>query len=280
MIILRRKTKDERRKNCVILSEVEGSRAVMNESCHCEAKKPATSEAWWKQSLSHLVLIAIFFLASAAFAAPKSAAAYYGDAAFQYIENRLPSAEITCNEGLQHYPNDQKLQMLLDRIKEAKNEQKNENKKNDKNQDNNDQNQNDQNQDQNQDKQNQDQNKDQQNQQNQDQNQNQNGDQSSSSQNDQNQDKQDQGQNGGQSSSSQSQSSDSNGGAGEQPQQPEQSEGNSSDSNGGEPEQQPLAPGEMTPEEAAQLLKDFDEQNGERKPWKPVRGQVRPAKDW
>ena len=31
---------------------------------------------------------------------------------------------------------------------------------------------------------------------------------------------------------------------------------------------------------AAQLLKDFDEQNGERKPWKPVRGQVRPAKDW
>ena len=241
MIILRRKTKDERRKNCVILSEVEGSRAVMNESCHCEAKKPATSEAWWKQSLSHLVLIAIFFLASAA--------AYYGDAAFQYIENRLPSAEITCNEGLQHYPNDQKLQMLLDRIKEAKNEQKNENKKNDKNQDNNDQNQNDQNQDQNQDKNNQDQNKDQQNQ---DQ-QNQNGDQSSSSsQNDENQEPQNQG--------NQGQSSDSNGSEEEQPQQ--------------------LAPGELTPEEAAQLLKDFDEQNGERKPWKPVRGQARPAKDW
>ena len=275
MIILRRKTKDERRKNCVILSEVEGSRAVMNESCHCEAKKPATSEAWWKQSLSHLVLIAIFFLASAAFAAPKSAAAYYGDAAFQYIENRLPSAEITCNEGLQHYPNDQKLQMLLDRIKEAKNEQKNENKKNDKNQDNNDQNQNDQNQDENQDKNNQDQNK---NQQNQDQ-QNQNGDQSSSSsQNDENQDQQNQG-NQGQSSDSNAQSSDSNGG-GEQ-QQPQQPEAGSSDSNGSEEEQpQQLAPGELTPEEAAQLLKDFDEQNGERKPWKPVRGQARPAKDW
>ena len=220
----------------------------------------------------------VLFLAVSAFAAPKSASAYYGDAAFQYIENRLPTAEITCNEGLQYYPNDQKLQMLLDRIHEAKDEQKNENKKNDPK---NDQNQNDQNQDQNQDKQNQDQNKDQQNQQNQDQNQNQNGDQSSSSQNDQNQDKQDQGQNGGQSSSSQSQSSDSNGGAGEQPQQPEQSEGNSSDSNGSDQEQeQPLAPGELTPEEAAQLLKDFDEQNGERKPWKPVRGQVRPAKDW
>ena len=121
----------------------------------------------------------VFFLAVAAFAAPKSASAYYSDAAFQYIENRLPSAEITCNEGLQYYPNDQKLQMLLDRIHEAKDEQKNENKKNDKNQDNNQ----DQNQDQNKDENQQDQNKDQQNQ-----DQNQNGDgQSSSSESDQNQ---------------------------------------------------------------------------------------------
>ena len=257
MAMLRRKTKDERRENCVILSGVEGSSYIMS-------------------------LLFVMLFAVVAFAAPKSASAYYGDAAFQYIENRLPTAEITCNEGLQYYPNDQKLQMLLDRIHEAKDEQKNENKKNDPK---NDQNQNDQNQDQNQDKQNQDQNKDQQNQdqQNQDQNQNQNGDQSSSSaQNDQNQDQQDQGQNGGQSSSSQGgESSDSNGGAGEQPQQPEQSEGNSSDSNGSDQEQpQPLAPGELTPEEAAQLLKDFDEQNGERKPWKPIRGQARPARDW
>ena len=97
-------------------------------------------------------------LSVAAFAAPKSAAAYYGDAAFQYIENRLPTAEITCNEGLQYYPNDQKLQMLLDRIHETKDEQKNENKKNDPK---NDPNQNDQNQDQNRDKQNQEQNKEQ-----------------------------------------------------------------------------------------------------------------------
>ena len=205
---------------------------------------------------------AVMFLSVAAFAAPKSASAYYSDAAFQYIENRLPSAEITCNEGLQYYPNDQKLQMLLDRIHEAKDEQKNENKKNDKNQDNNqDQNQQDQ------------------------QNQDQNGDgQSSSSGEDQNQD-QNQDQNGGQSSSSQeggsseSNSSDSNGGAGEQP-QPEQPEEDSSDSqsdssdDGAEPEEQPAQMGEMSPEEAAQLLKDFDEQNGERKPWKPIRGQA------
>ncbi|MBO6077016.1 MAG: hypothetical protein J6P15_07830 [Fibrobacter sp.] len=216
-----------------------------------------------------LMIAAVMFLAVAAFAAPKSASAYYSDAAFQYIENRLPSAEITCNEGLQYYPNDQKLQMLLDRIHEAKDEQKNENKKNDKNQDNNqDQNQDqnkDQNQDQNQDQQNQDQNKDQQDQdkdqQNQDQNQDQNGEN-------------------GQSSDSKAESSDSNeGGAGQQPEQ--QPEGESSDSNGGEePQEQPVQMGEMSPEDAAQLLKDFDEQNGERKPWKPIRGQARPAKDW
>ncbi|SHL13286.1 hypothetical protein SAMN05720487_10881 [Fibrobacter sp. UWT2] len=215
------------------------------------------------------IFAVVFFLAVAAFAAPKSASAYYSDAAFQYIENRLPSAEITCNEGLQYYPNDQKLQMLLDRIHEAKDEQKNENKKNDKNQDQNqdnnqDQNK-DQNQDQNKDQQNQDQNKDQQDQdkdqQNQDQNQDQNGEN-------------------GQSSNSNAESSDSNeGGAGQQPEQ--QPEGESSDSNGGEePQEQPVQMGEMSPEDAAQLLKDFDEQNGERKPWKPLRGQARPAKDW
>ena len=212
-----------------------------------------------------LMIAAVMLLAVAAFAAPKSASAYYSDAAFQYIENRLPSAEITCNEGLQYYPNDQKLQMLLDRIKEAKDEQKNENKKNDKNQDNNQ----DQNQDQNQQDQNQDQNKDQ------------NKDQDKDQQ-DQNQDQQNQDQNGenGQSSDSNAGSSDSNeGGVGEQP--PQQPEENSSDSQGGEePQEQPVQMGEMSPEEAAQLLKDFDEQNGERKPWKPIRGQARPAKDW
>ena len=203
----------------------------------------------------------VLFFTAAVFAAPKSASAYYSDAAFQYIENRLPSAEITCNEGLQYYPNDQKLQMLLDRIHEAKDEQKNENKKNDKNQDNNQ----DQNQDQNKDQQNQDQNQNGEG--------NSSGSESSSSGDDQNQN------GGGQSSSSDAGSSDSEGGA--QPeQQPEQPQENSSDSQGEEPQEQPAQMGEMSPEDAAQLLKDFDEQNGERKPWKPIRGQARPAKDW
>lgn len=218
----------------------------------------------WSAAIGSIVLI-LLLSAVAAFAAPKSASAYYSDAAFQYIENRLPSAEITCNEGLQYYPNDQKLQMLLDRIKEAKDEQKNENKKNDKNQDQNQDQNKDQNQDQNKDQQNQDQNGDG----------NSSGSESSSSQGDD----QNQNQNGGgQSSSSQGgESSDSNGGQQPEPQQPEEG---SSDSQGEEPQEQPVQMGEMSPEEAAQLLKDFDEQNGERKPWKPIRGQARPAKDW
>ena len=237
MRLIRRKTKDERRKNVY-------------------GKVTELAEVTVGKSL--LALLTVLLLSVAAFAAPKSASAYYSDAAFQYIENRLPSAEITCNEGLQYYPNDQKLQMLLDRIKEAKDEQKNENKKNDKNQDNN--------QDQDKDQQNQDQNQDQQ-----DQNQ---GESSSSGSDDQNQNGE--GQN-GESSSSQGESSDSNGGQQPEPQQPEEG---SSDSQGEEPQEQPVQMGEMTPEEAAQLLKDFDEQNGERKPWKPLRGQARPAKDW
>lgn len=202
-----------------------------------------------------VISIAILLCATAAFAAPKSASAYYSDAAFQYIENRLPTAEITCNEGLNYYPNDQKLQMLLDRIHEAKDEQKNENKKNDPKSD---QNQ-DQNQDQNKDQDQQDQNK---------------GEDSSSSQSDDRQ-----GQNGENSSSSAAESSSDNGGEGEQP-EPQQPEENSSESQGDENEPQEVPLGQMSPEEASQLLKDFNEQNGERKPWKPLRGQARPAKDW
>ena len=240
MRLIRRKTKDERRKNVY-------------------GKVTELAEVTVGKSL--LALLTVLLLSAAAFAAPKSASAYYSDAAFQYIENRLPSAEITCNEGLQYYPNDQKLQMLLDRIKEAKDEQKNENKKNDKNQDNNQDQNKDQNQDQDKDQQNQDQNQDKQ-----DQNQG----ESSSSGGNQDQNQNGEGQN-GESSSSQ---------GGEQP-EPQQPEEGSSDSQGGEePQEQPVQMGEMSPEEAAQLLKDFDEQNGERKPWKPLRGQARPAKDW
>ena len=183
---------------------------------------------------SFAVVLALFV--SVSFAAPKSANAYYSDAAFQYIESRLPTAEITCKEGLSYYPSDSKLQMLLDRIQEAKDEQKNQNKKD-----------------------NQDQNKDQQ--QNQDQNQDQNKDKDQNKDQDKNQDqKQDPNPQQGSSSSQGSPKSSNSEAQNEPPQQ--------------------LPPGALNPEQASQLLKDFDEQNGERKPWKPVRGTVRPEKDW
>lgn len=81
--------------------------------------------------------IAVLSAAAFSFAAkaPKSAEKYYSDAAFQYIENRLPTAEITCKEGLQYYPDDAKLQMLSDRIEESKNEQEKQNQQNNSNQD-------------------------------------------------------------------------------------------------------------------------------------------------
>ena len=43
----------------------------------------------WSAAIGSIVLILL--LSAAAFAAPKSASAYYSDAAFQYIENRLPT---------------------------------------------------------------------------------------------------------------------------------------------------------------------------------------------
>ena len=194
------------------------------------------------------ILMISLCVAAAAYAAPKSAAEYYSDAAFQYIESRLPSAEITCKEGLSYYPSDSKLQMLLDRIQQAKDKQKqqNQNQNKDKNQNQNqDKNQNDKNK-QNQDKNQQDQNKNDQNQnkdqQNQDQNKKQNKDQNKGDQ--------------GRSSSS----------------------GMSSQSNGGEQPQ--LPPGSLSKDDAAQLLKDFDKENGERKPWRPVQGRAVPDKDW
>ena len=205
-----------------------------------------------KRSLVKRVFLCFLLVSVMAFAAQKTAGGYYRDAAFQYIENRLPTAEITCKEGLSYYPNDMKLQMLLDRIQEAKEEQKNKNKE--QNQD-----QQDQNQDQEQNKDQQDQNQDQeQNKDQQDQNQDQ----------EQNQDQQDQNQDQEQNKDQQDQNQDQEQNQDQQDQNQDQND----------PQEMPV--GQMSPEDASQLLKDFNEQNGEQKPWKPVRGQARPLKDW
>ncbi|NLO24457.1 MAG: hypothetical protein GX116_09055 [Fibrobacter sp.] len=193
------------------------------------------------------VLISIFFIYSFGVAANKTIHEYYREAAFQYIENRLPTAEITCQEGLSRYPNSLKLQMLLDRILEAKNEQK---------------------------KQNQDPS-----QQNQDQNQ----DPSDSNENEQ-KDSPGEDQDSNENSDSPSDSKDSTPEENPEPKpedadsNPENTETkqNEEDHKNMEPPQEELLD-YISPEEASQLLKDFNEEKGERKPW---RGKTRPLKDW
>ncbi len=211
--------------------------------------------------------IAVLSAATFTFAAkaPKSAEKYYSDAAFQYIENRLPTAEITCKEGLQYYPDDAKLQMLADRIEESKNEQQKQNQQNNSSQD----------------KQNQDQN--------QEQNSDKNSPENSQSENqERNQNSEGQssaGENSAESSSSQgSENSDADNGSGESSSDSRGSSASeqnapeeSSDSSG---ENEEVPPGQMSQQEASQLLKDFDEEHGERKPWKPAKGMARPEKDW
>ncbi len=255
----RRKTKDERYRN----------RSQLQESGteNCMAQK---------------IVFLILLLAVCAFASPKAktASAYYGDAAYLYFQNRLPSAEIACDEGLEKYPNDSKLQNLKARIQEAKDEQQKQNEQNNPNGQNNQDQNKDQNKDENQDKNNQDK---------QDENQQNKGD-SSSSGSDENQ--QDQGQNGESSSSSEGGENQQNqNGSGESSSSDMSSSSNGEGENqeqGGQENQQenadeprdPEDPNAMSREQASQLLKDFDEQNGERKPWKPARGQVYPEKDW
>ena len=214
--------------------------------------------------------IAVLSAATVSFAAkaPKSAEKYYSDAAFQYIENRLPTAEITCKEGLQYYPDDAKLQMLADRIEESKNEQQKQNQENNSNQDKQNQ---DQNQDQNSDKNSSENSQNE----NQDQNQNQNPEgQSSAGENSAESSSSQGSENSGANGSGES-SSDSRGSSTSEQNSPEGSSGSNGD---GENEEVP--PGQMSPQEASQLLKDFDDEHGERKPWKPAKGMARPEKDW
>lgn len=247
----RRKTKDERYRSQLQESETE----------NCVVQK---------------IVFLILLLAMCAFAAPKakSAAAYYNDAAYLYFENRLPSAEIACDEGLEKYPNDTKLQNLKARIQEAKDEQQKQNEKNNPDKNKNDQDNENQDKQDNQD-QNQDQNKDQQNQN--DDQQNQNGESSSSNDNSSSSGDNDQQNNqNGSGESSSSENSSSSGNDGQQDQQEDQQNQGA----GEEQEQQPEDPSAMSKAEASQLLKDFDERNGERKPWKPMRGQAYPEKDW
>lgn len=189
-----------------------------------------------------LYWLAMVCVASVWGAPTRSADAYFRDAASQFIEGRLPTAALTCQEGLRQYPENQSLQLLLERIQENQEEQKK--------QCNNPQNSDNQNE--NQDKQ-------------------ENQDQKDSEDSSQKNESQDPNQS---ASSSESQGSSSSVSAESNP-AGSSSAGASSNSAG-----VPVAPGELTPEQAEQLLREFNQHRGERKPWKPGKGRARPEKDW
>jgi len=201
-------------------------------------------------------LILLMMLAAGTWCATsRSADAYFRDAAYEYIAGRMPTATQTCEEGLRQYPNDARLKNLLERIRENKEEQKN---KCDNPQDGGDQG---------------------------DSKKNDNKDDKKSDgkdgekddqKNDQNDDKKD-GQKDEQKQDSNGQSSDSRSDKSPEGQQGASSAGGASSAAAAP---QPLRPGELSKDQAEQLLRDFNQNTGERKPWKPVQGRKVPEKDW
>lgn len=187
------------------------------------------------------LLIILWLCAGAALAATnRSAAQYYRDAASEYIAGQNASAAQTCEEGLRAHPGDSRLQKLLERIRDNQEQQK----------------------------------KQCQNPQDSDSSQNKDKDQEKKPNQDQNkQDKNDKNQNGSGSSGSKGSSNSQN--------QSGQGVSSSSASGNGMSEQaMPMRPGELNREQAQQLLKDFNQNSGERKAWRPVHGQSAPEKDW
>ena len=69
----------------------------------------------------------LLLCAMAAFA--KTAHDYFLGGANLYVQAKFPTASLLVKEGLQQYPNDQKLQWLNERIEDAQKEQKKQNDK-------------------------------------------------------------------------------------------------------------------------------------------------------
>lgn len=200
-----------------------------------------------------------------ALAASRSASQYYRDAASAYIAGQNASAAQTCEEGLREHPGDSRLQKLLERIRDNQEQQKKQC-----------QNPQDSDSSQNKDKDKK-QNQDQKNQQDQKSKNDQNGSGSSASQGS----SKSQGKGGEQGQSSNSQgSSDSQNRPKPQNQSGTGASSSSTSGNGMSEQAMPLRPGELNREQAQQLLKDFNQNSGERKAWHPVHGQSAPEKDW
>lgn len=164
----------------------------------------------------------------------QSASEYFRQGAHLYAEGRFPSAAIQVREGLSKFPQDQKLQRLLQRIEEAQEQQQEQCNQN--NPGNNDE---------------------------------------------QNQDPQDQ-----KDQPNQEQNSGENKPKDSPPESGDSSAQNPperGDSNESEPEPSPadsLLEGQLTPEQAAELLQNFQDAEQNQKKQKQFSGRAIPEKDW
>ncbi|MGL1933778.1 MAG: hypothetical protein OCD01_02095 [Fibrobacterales bacterium] len=179
-------------------------------------------------------------------ATAQSAHDYFKKASFLYVGSKVDQALLEAEEGLNRYPDNEKLQMLKERIEEIKDQQDEQQKKD-------------------------------QQQQNQDENQDQD-QQEDQEENKQDQEEQQDQQNKAGESSSQESSPSSNAGS----EEPEPQEEDPSESDSTEAPPPEVQEGELTPEQAEELLQNFNEEEMKEDPekWKRGKGQGRPAKDW
>ncbi|MGL1901144.1 MAG: hypothetical protein OCC49_03330 [Fibrobacterales bacterium] len=186
------------------------------------------------------MILTVIGLASA-----QSAHDYFKKASFLYIGSKVDQALLEAEEGLSRHPQNEKLQMLKERIEEIKEQQE-------------------------------EQKKDQQQQQNQDQEQQE--DQENQEENKQDQEEeQNQKNKSGVSSSQESSSSSDTSSEKSDPQEDKSTEADSTETPPPEVQE-----GELTPEQAEELLQNYNEEETKEDPekWKRGKGQGRPVKDW
>jgi len=183
-------------------------------------------------------------------AATRSADDYYREAAYAFIGGRFPTAGQICEEGLRKHPGEPRLQALLERIRANKEEQK---KKCQNPQDGEGDNKKDS------------------------EKSEKDGEKKSS-----NSSESDPSSQSGTSSQSEGQGNGHSSAAGRSSDSRDPSAGNSSGqgSSSASAQSKPLRAGELSKEQAEQLLREFNQHTGERKPWKPQKGQMPPEKDW
>jgi len=203
-----------------------------------------------KVSYGLILVWFLFFQGLASTAGAASADDFYHNASYMYIEGKMDRALLETEAGLKQFPGDQKLQMLKERIEEVKESQQDKQQQ-----------QNKQNQDQQDQKEKQEKDSNQKGEENQDQEQEQ-GEEKEQQEEKEEQDQQDSTQN-------------------QDPEQPEESEEDPEDQKQQDTlEQMEAQEQTITPEQAKELLENFNEKANERPKWKPSGKNARPQKDW